>query len=450
MRMKLFSLSVLVLLSTNALAADVISVNVNLQTAAVVAPSPVEAVTDAATSALNTLNALDPTTLTAPQKDLQTILTGIFSASVSEQQTALKLISPKANTANVVVTRRNPVGFNLQSMGSQFGLLQQSAKSQHFSFLPHLPQTVRHSRAGFSPYIFSATDPLEKGSLFDNRLSTFFTVNYASSKQSETQVKTAFNGGASAFTGGLDYRLNAKSYVGLAMTYADAKVDLGTGGNLNNKAFSLNTYGAYYLNENVTFLGSVGLGTMNYDMSRNIQFTANNTTTNTVASSNPDGSHYNLSLSAAYDKSFKQYSGGVFTQLNISNASISSFNETGAGGLNLHVDSQTVKSQALNLGGQFRAVYGTRWGVITPYLKLVFTHEFNKDGEKVGAYFINDPSHTMMAFNAKTQDANYFNTTLGSSFVLPRGVQGFAQLQFTQLIEQYSQTSFTVGVRKEL
>ena len=451
MRMKLFSLSVLVSLSGNVLAANDIVIDVNLQTP--VAATPEAAVSETVNTVINAIQNDTRTNLTATQiqdrDSLKTTLENILAAPESQKQIALKLISPRADTANATVTRRNPVGFNLQAMGSRFALLRQSAKTQRFSFVPH---SRNKSGTGFSPYVFSATDPLEKGGLFDNRLSTFFSIDYASSKQSETQTKTAFNGGASAFTGGMDYRLNPKSFVGLALTYASTKVDLSTGGGLHSKAFSLNTYGAYYLNENITLQGSVGLGSMNYDMSRKIQFTTGVGTTpiNTVANSNPDGSHYSVSLGAAYDKSIKQYSGGVFAQFNVSNASINAFNETGAGGLNLHVASQMVKSRALNLGGQLSAVFGTRWGVVTPYLKGMFTHEFNKDDERVKAYFINDPSQSLMSFNAQTQDANFISSILGSSFVLPRGIMGFVQMQFTYLIQNYSQTNFSIGVRKEL
>ncbi|MDX1812159.1 MAG: hypothetical protein R3240_09440, partial [Gammaproteobacteria bacterium] len=95
-------------------------------------------------------------------------------------------------------------------------------------------------------------------------------------------------------------------------------------------------------------------------------------------------------------------------------------------------------------------VVSTEYGVLTPYFKATYVLEFNKDDELVQAYFINDPSKTRMTFEAQTQDPGFFKTTYGSSMVLPYGVLGFAQLELTHMVKDYSQYTITLGVRKEL
>lgn len=447
-KQKLLSVSFASLFTIIAQAEETIGVSVDLQTP--VASTPVEAVSQTVDSVIKAIEE-DTRELTPAQQQARTelydTLTIITTASAEEKELALKSISPKANTANATVTRRNPVGFNMQAASSRFALLRQSAKTSLYS--PR-SRSRKSSRSVFSPYVLRASDPNEAGGLFDNRLSTFFTFDYANSEQTETAVQTGFDGGVTAFSGGLDYRLNPQSFAGVAFNYANAEVDLSAGGGLDSRSYSLNTYGAYYLDENISFQASVSLGSMNYDMARNVIFTVGGTTTSKVANSNPEGGHFGLSLGAAFDKSFQEFSGGLFTQLNFSRASIDGFSETGAGGLNLAVDEQTVNSLSLNFGGQLSIVISTRWGIVTPYLKAMYAHEFNKEDEEVRAYFVNDPSRTYMAFEAKTQDANFLKSTLGSSFVLPQGVMAFAQIDFTHLIQHYSQTNYTLGVRKEL
>jgi len=448
MKQKILSASVLLILSLSVAAEDTIGVSVDLTTGS--ANTPTEAVEQTISTVLQAIEG-DTRELTQAQINARTqlydALTNISSAAPSEKEAALKVISPKANTANSTITRRNPVGFNMQAASSRFSLLRQSTKTNLFS--PR-SRSSRSSRTVFSPYILKASDPNEAGGLFDNRLSTFFSFNYANSDQSETSVKAGFKGGSTSFSGGVDYRLNPNSYTGVAFNYMSADVDLSSGGGLESKAYSMNAYGAYYLDENISFQGRVGFGSMNYDMARDINYTVNGATTNTIAYSNPDGGYFGFSFGAAFDKSISQYSGGVFSNLNFSRASIDGFAETGAGGYDLNVDQQSVNSLALNIGGQVSAVFSTRWWIVTPYFKATYVKEFNDDDEEVKAYFVNDPSKTRMVFDADTQDPSYLKSTLGSSFVLPQGISGFVQLEFTHLIQNYNQTNFALGVRKEL
>lgn len=99
------------------------------------------------------------------------------------------------------------------------------------------------------------------------------------------------------------------------------------------------------------------------------------------------------------------------------------------GGLSLHVD------KAMNFN----------WGVFLPRFMLTYEFELNSGVRGVNGYQAGE------AFEIATSedDSGQGQVNLGASFVLPRGLAFYTNLQTLFGIEGYSSNTFQLGVRKE-
>ena len=70
---------------------------------------------------------------------------------------------------------------------------------------------------------------------------------------------------------------------------------------------------------------------------------------------------------------------------------VDSFTESGAGGWDLAIDDQGFESTSLAASGQASYTFLTSWGVITPYVRIEYTSEFEDSADGVRYRFANDP-----------------------------------------------------------
>ncbi len=99
------------------------------------------------------------------------------------------------------------------------------------------------------------------------------------------------------------------------------------------------------------------------------------------------------------------------------------------GGLSLHID------KAMNFN----------WGVFLPRLMLTYDFELNSGARGVNGYQAGE------AFEIATaeEEGGQGQVDLGASFVLPRGLAFYTNIQTLFGIEGYSSNTFQLGVRKE-
>ena len=72
-------------------------------------------------------------------------------------------------------------------------------------------------------------------------------------------------------------------------------------------------------------------------------------------------------------------------------ATIDSFTETGASGINLIYEDQDFKSLTGNVGLRLTYAWSLSWGVLLPHLRTDFVREFEDDVEVFGVRFAADP-----------------------------------------------------------
>lgn len=268
----------------------------------------------------------------------------------------------------------------------------------------------------------------------------FVNGSYGTGDMDGTSREPGFDFDAWSLVSGVDYRLTDQLILGFAASYAvtDSSLD-NSGGDVDLDGFGGTLYGTYYVGEfYVDFLA--GLATKDYDTERNLRYsvpsqTGGTTTVDQTFTGSTDASDVTFGVGAGYNLLFGGLTLTPFAQLTYLQSDIDGYTErlqgsnTNAGfGLNLTVDDQEIESLASTLGVQFARAINTPRGVLTPYLRMDWEHEY-EDDSNITAHFA-EVSGNFAALNTiviptDDPDSDFFNLGAGLSAVLPGGFQCF-------------------------
>lgn len=274
-----------------------------------------------------------------------------------------------------------------------------------------------------------------------------------------TQREDAFDFDTSGITAGMDYRFTDNFVLGVAIGYSRLDVDIirntsASGGNIDANSYSLSTYGLYYL-DNFYLNGMLTYTSNDYDIKRRVIIPSNNPAIPAIdrtASANTDSDQIALSLGGGYELSQNGWTYGPSIRIDYLDVDIDGYTETGAGGLNLQISSQDIKSLTSNLGAQVSYAISQNFGILIPQGRVAWVHEFKDESRSIAARYLHDPDNTNPTFwSAPTDnpDRNYFTLGLGVSGVFKGGMQAFFDYETILGLSNLSYHIFTVGVRSE-
>jgi len=451
MKTKIFLCATICSLLSNAIHAEVVILDVQLSSAA--ASTPESSLREAAGTIYSGLDGL--TDRSPQQQALWTTFDYLINTAPIDDPNAIEAInqmSPKRNGTSAVVTRKAPSTIPVKGIGKRLSALRKSTRRFNMFDSIYSSNTRNSSLYDLMPGLIKYnTDPaLESGGLFDQRLSGFITTNLILSKQSDTSNEAGFDGNAKQLTFGADYRINNKTFAGAAASYSKGDIDMLEGGSLDNTANTLLIYATRSINQSWFADATISFGKRKFEMERTVSFTLNNLFTDTVASSNPDGNHYGFSLGTGYDMSWSNgHSISLLASFNYTKSSIDAFKESGNNAYNLAVSKQNITSKMLDAGIEWRQAISTNFGVLLPQVSFKWVQEFENDSDPINAYFIADPNNTNLNFETGNRDQGHMNLLIGVTTVLPRGIAAFLQYETQQFIDDYQQTTFSLGARKE-
>lgn len=293
----------------------------------------------------------------------------------------------------------------------------------------------------------------------------FVNGSYGLGEKDETANEPGFEFDSYSLVTGVDYRLNEQLVLGLALSYAmtDSQVD-NNGGDVDLDGFGAAVYGSYYLGEMYfDFIG--GFGAKDYDTKRNLSYSVaakagGTTVVNQSFNGSTDATDVNVSLGTGYNVSFSGFSVTPFAQLSYLKSDIDGYTESLQGansdagfGLALALDDQEIESLASTVGFQVAKTINTSSGVLTPYVRADWEHEFENDARNIAARFaaVDDSYSSLNTIIIPTDDPDrdFFNLGAGISAVLPGGYQFFFDYSTIVGYEDISLHRFTAGVRFE-
>jgi outer membrane lipase/esterase len=287
----------------------------------------------------------------------------------------------------------------------------------------------------------SADEPQSTG-----RLGFFINGSGSFGDRDSTVSELGFDFSTKGISTGIDYRISDELVFGGALGYVSTGMDFeNTRGDQDIKGYSLSAYGSWYQSENLYIDGILSYGTNNFDMTRQIKFG----TTDVSTQGDTDGTEYALSIGGAYEINQGALNLGPFARINYINAEIDAFQEYSTSGVELGYDKQNVESLATMIGVQASYAVSTKFGVVMPYTRLEWAHEFKYDSHNITAHFLNDPASGRFSIGTDDPDRNFFNLGLGVSAVFTQGRTGFVYYEKVLGRDNLNNNSMVAGIRFE-
>lgn len=276
--------------------------------------------------------------------------------------------------------------------------------------------------------------------------------NYSFGEKDRNTSSPAFDAEQWAMVGGIDYRFNDKLVGGLSLAYGQSSIDFTPRdeGGLETDTWAVSLYGSAYAARNFYFDAIVNVADASYGADRNITYVDGTGLVNVDARGDTDGMTYSAGLSGGYDFLI----GGLTLSPNLGlfyiDATIDSFSESGAGGLNLIYDEQTFQSFTGNIG--FRATYAWNlsWGVLLPHVRVDYVREFKDDVDVFGVRFAADPSATStppILVETDNPDESYWRLATGLSAQFIHGISAYVEYQRLESFEFISFQDVSLGLR---
>ena len=300
----------------------------------------------------------------------------------------------------------------------------------------------------------SADRTAEPGGLLSDKWGMWARGNYSFGEKDTSPASPSFDADQWSMVGGLDYRLSDKAVIGGAIAYGSSSVEFNPSqsGALDSESWAGSLYGSVYAGRNFYFDGIVNVASAGYDAERNITYVDGSGLINNDAQGSTDGKTVSGGLSAGYDFLVRGITLSPTLGLYYIDATIDSFTESGAVGLNLRYDEQNFKSLTGNLG--FRATYAMNlsWGVLLPHVRIDYVREFENDVDVFGVRFAADPNATSappILVTTENPDESYWRLAGGFSAQFKFGFSGYIEYQRLQSFQFISFQDVSVGLRMQ-
>jgi outer membrane autotransporter protein len=199
--------------------------------------------------------------------------------------------------------------------------------------------------------------------------------------QKSSNNQTGFNFTIAGFNAGADYRVRDDLLVGLASGYSHTGASFrGSGGAVENNTWPLTAYAAY-LPESFYAYGSLGYALNLFSLERNLSFGS----LSRVTTSSPTGHQFNAYGEAGYDIKASSLVLTPLVSLAYSNLWVNGFTESGAGSMNLQVDSQQADSLQTGVGAKVAMPLRRNGVTVVPQAYATYQHEFSNTSRGLDA-----------------------------------------------------------------
>ncbi|MCG8124836.1 MAG: autotransporter domain-containing protein, partial [Candidatus Thiodiazotropha taylori] len=293
--------------------------------------------------------------------------------------------------------------------------------------------------------------------LMENRLGFFITGDIATGSKDETDLESGLDFDTFGLTMGLDYRINSNFILGAALGYVDTTTELeDDAAEIDTQGYSLNLYGTYYAEQNYFVDFSLGYGANNFDQSRRISYQLDGlANVNQKLSADYDGSMVSLFIGSGYDFSNGPWSFGPRADLEYMKSDVDGFTEEASnpnadgGGWATRVDDTDQTWLTLKLGGRLAYTHSADWGILIPYTRLDWLHEFEDDAQVINAYLVGDPNAQAIRIESEDPDRDYLRLRLGTSAQFKNGVVGFIDYSTILAHDDWTAHTVSIGLRSE-
>jgi outer membrane autotransporter protein len=386
------------------------------------------------------------------QQDCNDVV-GAATGGDANTASALRQVTPESATKANRSSRQGGEA-QIRNLGSRIAALRAGARGLSFQGLDLLIDdqnfsidTIAQAYQGQRGAGASGDNPL-----MESRLGIFITGDISTGSKDETDLETGLDFDTYGITMGADYRISSNFILGGAIGYVDTNTELENDiAEIDTQGFSLNLYGTYYAEQNYFVDFSLGYGVNNFDQSRSINYQLNGlANVNQNLSADYDGDTLSFFVGSGYDFNRGAWTFGPRADLEYLKSNVDSFTEKASspnadgGGWATRVDDSDQTWLTLKLGGRLAYTHSADWGVLIPYTRLDWLHEFEDDSQIVSAYFVGDPNGQAIQIETDDPDRDYLRLRLGTSAQFKNGMVGF--IDYSTILAQSDWTSNTISL----
>jgi len=218
------------------------------------------------------------------------------------------------------------------------------------------------------------------------------------------------------FSIGLDYRVEDKSFIGVALSYAHGSFNTGDYSDVQGDGYAVSLYGTTSFLKDAYADGFISLGYHTFDSERTL-FIGNGQTR--TASAEPDAIHFSGEVETGYNFKQDNWKYGPYAGMRLSYASFDKYTESGGGSFDLNVRNRDDVSAIGSLGfGGSRRFYLPTGGVVLPAMRVAFNHEFGDGQSNVKSAFVTAPTRTFKTEGA-VRERNWISVSPSVAAALP-------------------------------
>ena len=236
---------------------------------------------------------------------------------------------------------------------------------------------------------------------------------------------------------GADYWVRPDLSVGAAVSLSGDDLALDNGTDMDTNTASLAAYGTHFITPSLWLDGMVSYGDAEIEMERAINLPG----MRRVAYSEPDASIFSTKWRLVKEFTAGNWHFGPEAAVRYADVNIDSYTETGAGALNLDVDSQDARSLTGEAGGYLSYDLQVAGRPVVPYLSSSWVHEFKDNNRHIRASFA-DVGGTRFSVPNDEPDADYVSVSVGATVLLNENLNVYAD--YTSLFGHSQLDSDTV------
>jgi uncharacterized protein YhjY with autotransporter beta-barrel domain len=234
-------------------------------------------------------------------------------------------------------------------------------------------------------------------------------------------------------SGGIDYRLNAGTIVGLGAGYTGNTTDIGGGSKSMSNAVNITAYGTTRPIDPVYIDAQASYTHLSFHSMRDISGSA-------FVYGDPDGNTFSASVTGGYEIDMGPYTFGPYLRAEGAHSIIQGFTETGSSTASVAVSGQTVDSVHSVIGFRGDRAISTDYGILSPHVRGEYLHEFiGASGATVG--FANGAASGFQV-SGYPVSRNYFTLGLGASFLTVNAISVF--IDYDALVGYSNQTNHSI------
>ena len=216
---------------------------------------------------------------------------------------------------------------------------------------------------------------------------------------------------------GVDRWFGEQLAAGLGLGFGNSDTDIGDhGAGTSGDAMSITAYISYQLSSDLYLDGLLGYGTLDFDIERY------DVVGDVIAESSRDGSQQFASVTLAYDWSDDDVDLWPYARIDLSNTTLDSTSESGAGSLNLAYEEEDYDSSRISFGLLAEAPHVTSYGWVVPRVRLEVQLEDEGNSDADVSYDA-VTGGTTFTVTPEEADDNKILLGIGSDFNLRNGLQ---------------------------